>query len=270
MAISYNEARQLHPGPSPFTIATIGYGWLMLGAFDIAGPAGVMAPWAHATGNDDTRSRTSTPKAPITVHLGHRRRRRDSLCRHPRHADRSECRRLDSADGRRALLADGIWGGYTIAVIENATGGDGDDILIGNAVNNVLKGNGGDDFIMGGAGGDNIQGGSGFDTASYMNAGAGVVASLASNSGSAGDAAGDTFNSIEKLEGSAFNDTLTSGNGTTRRPVSLATTICPAATATTALDGAPATTPRRAGTTMTSCPAAPATTRSTAATKTTC
>jgi hypothetical protein len=52
-AMSYNEAWQLHPdGPSPFTIATIGYGWSMLGAFDIAVLQERYGAVAHATGND--------------------------------------------------------------------------------------------------------------------------------------------------------------------------------------------------------------------------
>ena len=134
--------------------------------------------------------------------------------------------------GAISFAAD-IHGGFTIAngvVIENATGGNGDDTIIGNAVANILTGNGGDDFLMGRAGGDTLNGGSGFDTASYALATAGVVASLATNSGSGGEAAGDTFISIEKLEGSKFNDTLTGGNGNDTLTASAATTP-PAATA---------------------------------------
>jgi len=54
-------------------------------------------------------------------------------------------------------FVDGIFGGFTIAndvVIENATGGSGDDILIGNAAANVLDGRGGADKMIGGAGND--------------------------------------------------------------------------------------------------------------------
>jgi serralysin len=43
---------------------------------------------------------------------------------------------------------------YDTVTIENAIGGLGDDILIGNAVNNILRGNGGNDTIGGGAGTD--------------------------------------------------------------------------------------------------------------------
>ena len=49
-------------------------------------------------------------------------------------------------------------------VIENATGGSGDDQLLGNKVNNVLNGGAGDDRLYGGAGDDYIDGGDGTDT----------------------------------------------------------------------------------------------------------
>jgi serralysin len=61
----------------------------------------------------------------------------------------------------------GIIGGFTIAngvVVENATGGAGNDTLTGNSVANTLRGNGGQDSINGGAGSDNIFGGQGNDT----------------------------------------------------------------------------------------------------------
>ena len=59
-----------------------------------------------------------------------------------------------------------IKGGYTIAngvVIENATGGSGDDVLIGNSAANVLTGNGGNDMLIGRAGNDMLSGGAGVD-----------------------------------------------------------------------------------------------------------
>lgn len=62
---------------------------------------------------------------------------------------------------------DGIYGGYTIAngvIIENAQGGLGDDVLIGNAASNVLQGNSGNDQLYGGAGKDTLYGGLGQDT----------------------------------------------------------------------------------------------------------
>src|SRR5262249_1961830 len=62
---------------------------------------------------------------------------------------------------------DGIIGGFTIAhnvVIENATGGSGNDTLTGNAVGNILTGNAGNDTLDGGAGNDTMIGGLGDDT----------------------------------------------------------------------------------------------------------
>ncbi|WP_419904915.1 cadherin domain-containing protein [Kiloniella sp.] len=51
--------------------------------------------------------------------------------------------------------------------IENATGGAGDDRLIGTYQNNVLSGAGGNDHLIGGWGYDELYGGSGFDTVDY-------------------------------------------------------------------------------------------------------
>jgi hypothetical protein len=51
----------------------------------------------------------------------------------------------------------------TIAAIENATGGSGNDILVGDALPNVLTGNAGRDVIIGGNGADTLSGGAGDD-----------------------------------------------------------------------------------------------------------
>lgn len=48
-------------------------------------------------------------------------------------------------------------------IVENATGGAGNDTLIGNGAANVLRGGGGQDTIMGGRGGDLLVGGGGVD-----------------------------------------------------------------------------------------------------------
>jgi hypothetical protein len=64
-------------------------------------------------------------------------------------------------------FAHGVWGGYTIAngvEIENASGGSGDDVLLGNSAANLLTGNDGDDFLLGRGGNDILRGGSGVDT----------------------------------------------------------------------------------------------------------
>ncbi|MBD2677121.1 MULTISPECIES: S8 family serine peptidase [Nostoc] len=48
-------------------------------------------------------------------------------------------------------------------VIENALGGDGDDIIIGNTAANFLSGGRGDDILVGGVGNDTLTGGTGYD-----------------------------------------------------------------------------------------------------------
>jgi serralysin len=50
------------------------------------------------------------------------------------------------------------------AIIENAIGGSGNDLLIGNSVANELKGGAGNDILYGAGGADKLWGGSGSDT----------------------------------------------------------------------------------------------------------
>ena len=57
-------------------------------------------------------------------------------------------------------------------------------------------------------GADALDGGADFDFASYATATSGVIASLAAPALNAGEAAGDSFASIEGLIGFAFNDVL--------------------------------------------------------------
>jgi serralysin len=60
-----------------------------------------------------------------------------------------------------------LYNGDTRSLIDNATGGSGNDIIIGNSAANVLKGGAGNDTITGGGGNDTIDGGPGTDTAVY-------------------------------------------------------------------------------------------------------
>ncbi|MFO1034378.1 MAG: calcium-binding protein [Hyphomicrobiales bacterium] len=108
---------------------------------------------------------------------------------------------------------------------DNVDGGAGNDTILGGLGNDNLKGGDGNDNISGGAGNDRLtgglgadvlNGGDGSDTADYRKALSGVVASLLSGKGTGGEAAGDTFISIENLQGSAFDDTLTGDNNTNR------------------------------------------------------
>jgi serralysin len=117
------------------------------------------------------------------------------------------------------LMTDNIGIAYG-AIIENAVGGAGDDIISGNDVANILSGkagvdkiNGGlgNDTLVGGAGADVLDGGEGLDIASYRDA-AGAITLTVNSGGRAtvsGDGVGDTYISIEGYEGSAFGDTMT-------------------------------------------------------------
>ena len=126
--------------------------------------------------------------------------------------------------------------GNTASLIENATGGSGSDSITGNEVNNLLTGNAGDDTLQGldgndtlngGIGVDLMKGGGGDDTlnggddndtlkggggADALNGGLGidvvdyslstaVWVDLEANTGSGGEAFGDTFSSIENVNG---------------------------------------------------------------------
>ncbi len=82
------------------------------------------------------------------------------------------------------------------------------DQLSGSGGDDGLDGADGNDWLHGGAGGDHLEGGNGQDTASYAGASTGVVARLYSESLGTGDAAGDRYVSIERLEGSSFSDHL--------------------------------------------------------------
>ncbi|WP_170181780.1 FG-GAP-like repeat-containing protein [Phreatobacter stygius] len=85
---------------------------------------------------------------------------------------------------------------------------DGDDAILGGAGADILRGGNGNDVLDGGAGADVIDGGAGNDTASYSNSLIGLVVSLLNPALNTGDAFGDTFNSIEVLRGSDFDDIL--------------------------------------------------------------
>ncbi|MEI8324519.1 MAG: calcium-binding protein, partial [Betaproteobacteria bacterium] len=126
-----------------------------------------------------------------------------------------------AAVGLRASLSTptsntGDAAGDSYTQIQNLEGSAFKDTLIGDGGNNILSGGAGDDVLEGMGGPDALNGGAGFDTASYENASNSVAASLtASLAGfsSAGDAQGDSYNSIENLSGSAFSDTLVGNSG---------------------------------------------------------
>ncbi len=112
--------------------------------------------------------------------------------------------------------------GDTFVSIESIVGTDHNDVLTGDGIANTiwggigndgLYGEAGDDILVGGAGADTLDGGAGVDTVNYGSSTAGVQVNIAAGVGNAGDAAGDTYTSIERVIGSAHNDTAWLGSG---------------------------------------------------------
>lgn len=86
-------------------------------------------------------------------------------------------------------------------------GQDGDDVIQAGLVRNILNGGAGADHFYLSGGVDNVNGGEGLDLVRYDYAGAAVSVDLGQR-GTAGDAAGDSYVSIESVVGSGFSDTL--------------------------------------------------------------
>ncbi len=82
----------------------------------------------------------------------------------------------------------------------------GDDWLIGGDHNDKLYAGSGDDILDGGTGSDDLYGSRGTDTATYENAASAVTVDLDQGIGTRGEAAGDTYSSIENVTGSNFAD----------------------------------------------------------------
>jgi len=106
--------------------------------------------------------------------------------------------------------ADALIGGEGFDTLE---GGIGADELHGGVGNDSLSAGSGSDTLDGGAGGDTLAGGDGMDWASYDSASSAVTADLGFPGGNSGDAAGDTFASIENLLGSSHDDYLYGDGG---------------------------------------------------------
>jgi Ca2+-binding RTX toxin-like protein len=117
--------------------------------------------------------------------------------------------------------------GDSFREVENVTGSAFADQIFGNGGNNTLKGLagndtllglGGNDTLVGGAGADQLEGDNGLDTADYSASAQAVSVNLLFDTGSGGDAQGDTFDTVEGITGSKFADLLTAdGNANVLR-----------------------------------------------------
>ncbi|WGD55342.1 M10 family metallopeptidase C-terminal domain-containing protein [Bradyrhizobium sp. CB1650] len=87
--------------------------------------------------------------------------------------------------------------------IDNATGGSGNDTIIGNAIANILNGGSGNDTINGGGGNDTIIGGAGTDTAMYSGSEASYAISY--------NSATQTFMIVDQRPGSPDGTDTVSG-----------------------------------------------------------
>ncbi len=96
---------------------------------------------------------------------------------------------------------------------DNLSGAAGNDTLAGGSGADTLDGGDNDDILAGGDGSDSLDGGTGYDFASFLNAASGVTARLDYPSLNTGEAAGDSYTSIEGLIGSQFSDFLLVGDG---------------------------------------------------------
>ena len=92
------------------------------------------------------------------------------------------------------------------------TGGAGADTLYGGPGNDTLIGGGGTNFLDGGPGADHLDGTGGISWASYRDATVGVTVNLLNPALNTGDAAGDSYVDIHRIQGSNFSDTLTADN----------------------------------------------------------
>ena len=115
----------------------------------------------------------------------------------------------DASVGLTASLANpadntGEAAGDVYISIESLRGGNFADTLIGNT---------GDNFLNGGDGADLLDGGAGADYADYFNSTTGLTVDLANPLNNTGEAAGDTYISIERVRGSAFDDVLRGNAG---------------------------------------------------------
>jgi len=103
----------------------------------------------------------------------------------------------------------------SISNIEGASGGSANDRLIGDSAANTFDGREGDDLMRGGAGDDRFEGSSGYDTVSYADRSAPVVARIDDYETSGADGERDLIREdVENLTGGSAADVLFGQDGT--------------------------------------------------------
>jgi Ca2+-binding RTX toxin-like protein len=88
----------------------------------------------------------------------------------------------------------------------------GVDTLVGTGGDDEMNGLAGNDVLIGSAGMDKLDGGVGIDTVDYSASSSAInidIRAGVGHAGTGGDAEGDTLTGIEKVIGTAFNDTFT-------------------------------------------------------------
>ena len=117
-----------------------------------------------------------------------------------------------------------------VATFSNVKGSAHNDSLTGDYRDNMLKGGSGDDVLNGQEGADELRGGPGadrldggsskdgdgdqhVDIANYTDSKMGITVDLNTGKGTTGDAKGDTLKNIEKVVGSAQDDTFIASAG---------------------------------------------------------
>lgn len=133
-------------------------------------------------------------------------------------ADYSEATEGISVDLSRTTLQfiGGGQGFDTLIEIENATGGTGNDTLVGSTGSNTLRGGDGNDTLDGGTGNDRLEGGNGTNTARYSGFSAATVDLSRADAQDTGGYGSDTLIGIANLEGGSGSDTFTGNDANNR------------------------------------------------------
>jgi len=128
----------------------------------------------------------------------------------------------NSAAGDSYVSIENVVGGYGADNIRGTTGdnmlagGHNVDWLFGRAGNDTLIGGIGDDVLLGGRGADVLNGGANRDRAQYSESQGPMVIDLQYPQLNTGEAAGDTYISIEDLAGGNFADSIRGDAGANR------------------------------------------------------